>query len=199
MLSKALKMIQHAQPIIVVLENVKGFLSVNDGDDFGWLRGRLQAIGYPYCSYKVLSTHHFGLPQQRQRLFMVALREDNDGLDFRFPVGNESRTPSLSKFLKKRLAKLYANTIRCGGGGSKDRHAWDMVPRAGGGGGWYRLSVTDCKRLMGFPKDFSMPVPVTHQHRLLGNAITLEPARSIMRECGRLVHEAYKQSERVQI
>ena len=82
--------------------------------------------------------------------------------------------------------------VRCGGRGSKDRHAWDMVPRVKGS--WYQLTVTDCKRLMGFPKTYKTPVPQTHQFRLLGNAITLEPASSLMRECKRVVHESYERS-----
>ena len=138
-----------------------------------------------------MATHHYGIPQKRERLYMVALRDDIVvGESFRFPAGDASRTPSASKFLKKRLAKQYVNTIRCGGRGSKDKHAWDMVPRTNGK--WYQLSVADCQRLMGFPSAYKMPVPRTHQFRLLGNAISLEPARSLMRECKRVIHEAYE-------
>ena len=194
-LSKALSMVQHARPIIVVFENVKGFLTVDGGSYFNFLRKRLNAIGYPYFNYKVLGTHQFGIPQRRERLYMIAGRADVGDIDFRFPVGNETCTPSLSRFIHKRLSKRYANTIRCGGRGSKDRHAWDMVPRAKGGG-WYQLSISDCKALMGFPSDFVMPIPATHQFRLLGNAITIEPAKSIMDECERIVRSAYNKLKR---
>jgi DNA (cytosine-5)-methyltransferase 1 len=188
-LSKALQMVKHARPILVVLENVKGFLTVEQGGYFNWLRSELHAIGYPRFEWKLLATHHFGLPQQRERLYMVAFREDIPAsVDFRFPVGDVTKTHTLSKFLHKPgLARKYAKTIRCGGRGSKDRHAWDMVPRVKGG--WYKLSVTDCKRLMGFPRAYKMPVSRTQQFRLLGNAITAEPARSLLRECKRVVHE----------
>ncbi len=116
-LAKALKMIEHAQPVIVVLENVKGFLSVDDGSYFGWLQRRLKAIGYPQFKFKVLASHHFGLPQKRERLYMVALRADIGDAEFHFPAGDEKQTPSLSKFLNKRLARRTACTIRCGGRG----------------------------------------------------------------------------------
>ena len=194
MLGKALMMIAHARPVVVVLENVKGFLSVGGGSYFTWLRTRLKSIGYGRLHYKVLSSHQFGVPQTRQRLYMVAFRDDIDAADFNFPEGDDTRTPTLSKFLKRRLAKRYSNTIRCGGRGSKDRHAWDMVKRANDG--WYQLTISDCKALMGFPKDFDMPVPRTHQFRLLGNAITIEPGRSILTECKRVVEEAYRHSKR---
>ena len=191
-------MVEHAQPAVVVLENVKGFLSVGGGNYFKWLRARLKTIGYRRIQYKVLGTQKFALPQKRERLYMVAVRDDIEVVgQFRFPLGDEAHTPSLSKFLKRRLAKRYANTIRVGGRGSKDRHAWDMVKRANAG--WYQLTVSDCKALMGFPKDFDMPVPRTHQFRLLGNAITIEPGRSILTECKRVVEEAYRRSKRQKV
>ena len=66
-----------------------------------------------------------------------------------------------------------------------------MLPRQRGG--WYQLSVLDCKRLMGFPEDYKMPVPVTHQFRLLGNAVPTQPAARILRECRRVILELYAQ------
>ena len=72
-----------------------------------------------------------------------------------------------------------------------------MVKRASGG--WYQLSVADCKALMGIPKDFAMPVPTTRQFHLLGNAITIEPGRSILTECKRVVEEAYRHSKRQRV
>ena len=68
-----------------------------------------------------------------------------------------------------------------------------MIPRAGSRGGWYQLSVLDFKRLMGFPQDYKMPVPVTHQFRLLGNAVPTQPAARILRECRRVILELYAQ------
>ena len=111
-LAKALEMIEHAQPIILLLENVKGFLSVDRGGYFEWLRERLYAIGYPRVHWRVLPTHHFGLPQQRERLYVIALRADIAATaDFRFPVGDVAETPSLSHFLRMRLARRFALTV----------------------------------------------------------------------------------------
>ena len=194
-LGKALDMIDSARPPLVVLENVKGFKTVDGGTYFSWLESRLRLMGYPVMKSEVLATHHFGLPQKRERLYMIAFREDCAHVadEFTFPTGNEQTTPTASIFLKQRLAKRLVNTIRCGGRGSKDRHARDMIPRAGGRGGWYQLSVLDCKRLMGFPQDYKMPVPVTHQFRLLGNALPTQPAARILRECRRVILELYAQ------
>ena len=121
-LGKALDMIDAARPPLVLFENVKGFQTVQGGGYYTWLENRLRLMGYPVLKSEVLATHHFGLPQQRERLYMIAFREDCAHMtdDFVFPAGNEQATPSASVFLKRRLAKRFVNTIRCGGRGSKD-------------------------------------------------------------------------------
>ena len=193
-LGKALDMIDSARPPLVVFENVKGFKSVQGGAYYSWLENRLRLIGYPVLKSEVLGTHCFGLPQKRERLYMVAFREDCAHMadEFKYPDGNDQATPTASVFLKRRLAKRFVNTIRCGGRGSKDRHAWDWIP-CQGSREWYQLSVVDCKRLMGFPAEYKMPVPITQQFRLLGNAVPTRPAAQILRECRRIVLELYSQ------
>ena len=190
-LGKALDLINSARPPLIVFENVRGFKSVQEGEYYRWLEKRLRLIGYPVLKSEVLGTHCFGLPQKRERLYIVAFREDCAHMadEFEFPAGDFQTTPTASHFLKRRLAKRFINTIRCGGRGSKDKHAWDMVPKQRGG--WYQLSLRDCKRLMGFPEDYKMPVPLTHQFRLLGNAVPKEPATRVLCECRRVIFELY--------
>ena len=192
-LGKALDMVDAARPPLVVFENVKGFKSVQGGAYYAWLENRLRLIGYPVVKAAMLTTSDFGLPQKRSRLYIVSFREDCAYMadEFEFPVGDDQTTPTASQFLKRRLAKRFINTIRCGGRGSKDKHAWDMVPKQRGG--WYQLSLRDCKRLMGFPEDYKMPVPLTHQFRLLGNAVPKQPAARILCECRRIIFELYAQ------
>ena len=190
-LGKALDMIDAARPPLVVFENVKGFQTVQGGGYYTWLESRLRLIGYTSIKSAVLSTHLYGLPQKRERLYIVAFREDCAHMadEFEFPAGDFQTTPTASQFLKRRLAKRFINTIRCGGRGSKDKHAWDMVPKQRGG--WYQLALPDCKRLMGYPEDYKMPVSLTHQFRLLGNAVPKQPAARILCECRRIIFELY--------
>ena len=121
MLGKALDMIDAARPPLVVFENVKGFQTVQGGGYYTWLENRLCLIGYTSIKSAVLSTHLYGLPQKRERLYIVAFREDCTHMadDFVFFASNEQTTPTTSIFLKRRLARRLVNTIRCGGRGSK--------------------------------------------------------------------------------
>jgi DNA (cytosine-5)-methyltransferase 1 len=56
-------------------ENVPGVLSSNGGRDFGSFLGALGELGYRWA-YRVLDAQHFGVPQRRRRVFVVASASD---------------------------------------------------------------------------------------------------------------------------
>ena len=58
------------RPRWLVWENVPGVLSSNGGRDFGSFLGLLGVIGYGFA-YRVLDAQHFGVPQRRERVFVV--------------------------------------------------------------------------------------------------------------------------------
>ena len=57
----------------LVLENVPGFLTSQRGADMGAVIGTLADLGY-VGSWRVLDAQHFGVPQRRRRVFIVARR-----------------------------------------------------------------------------------------------------------------------------
>jgi DNA (cytosine-5)-methyltransferase 1 len=59
------------KPRWIVWENVPGVLSSNGGRDFGSFLGALVELGYGFA-YRVLDAQHFGVPQRRRRVFVVA-------------------------------------------------------------------------------------------------------------------------------
>lgn len=87
------------RPKAFVIENVKGLLSDNNGKTFqNWIQllarsVNTQEILFPHADslrynlhYTVLNAKDFGLPQNRERVFIVGIREDLPNT-FRFPVG----------------------------------------------------------------------------------------------------------------
>ena len=64
-------MVDHFKPEWVVWENVPGVLSSNGGRDFGSFIGAMASIGYGFA-WRVLDAQHFGVPQRRRRVFLVA-------------------------------------------------------------------------------------------------------------------------------
>lgn len=63
------------KPRWIVWENVQGVLSSNGGRDFGSFLGALGQLGYGWA-YRTLDAQHFGVPQRRRRVFVVACLGD---------------------------------------------------------------------------------------------------------------------------
>ena len=63
------------KPRWLVFENVPGLLSSNGGKDFGAFLGALVELGYGFA-YRVLDAQHFGVPQRRRRIILVACLGD---------------------------------------------------------------------------------------------------------------------------
>jgi DNA (cytosine-5)-methyltransferase 1 len=73
---KVLKALGDRRPRLVMLENVTGFISSNDGRDFADAAKELARLGYWIDAF-VLNAKHF-VPQSRPRLFIIGVGEDLD-------------------------------------------------------------------------------------------------------------------------
>ena len=63
----------------VLLENVPGLLTSHGGRDFAVLIDALALAGYAHIEWRVLDSQHFGIPQRRRRIFVVATAADLGG------------------------------------------------------------------------------------------------------------------------
>ena len=61
---------RHHKPRILFLENVKGLLSHDQGRTFKIIIATLTELGYD-CQWQVLNSKNFGVPQNRERVFIV--------------------------------------------------------------------------------------------------------------------------------
>jgi DNA (cytosine-5)-methyltransferase 1 len=68
----ALSFATHVQAKTIILENVPGLLSSNEGRDFGVVLTSLADAGYSDIQWRVLDSQFFGVPQRRRRVFVVA-------------------------------------------------------------------------------------------------------------------------------
>jgi DNA (cytosine-5)-methyltransferase 1 len=80
-----------------LFENVKGILQANKNKDWNIIKSSFSDIGYK-LSYIVLDAADFGVPQHRERLIMVGLREESEENNFIFPrpvygPNSETKTP----------------------------------------------------------------------------------------------------------
>ncbi|MCY7347127.1 MAG: DNA (cytosine-5-)-methyltransferase, partial [Pyrinomonadaceae bacterium] len=68
------RILQAKRPKAFVLENVKQLVSHNEGKTFTRITETLETLGYQ-VHYKILNALDFGLPQKRERVFIVGFRE----------------------------------------------------------------------------------------------------------------------------
>jgi DNA (cytosine-5)-methyltransferase 1 len=75
---------QHHQPKMLFLENVKNFARHDSGRTLKVVTATLDELGYD-VHYKVLNASEFGVPQARERVYILAFRKDLNGRNFQFP------------------------------------------------------------------------------------------------------------------
>ena len=64
------RIVSEARPKVFIYENVKGFLSINGGKSYQSFLDALRGLGY-FCHAEVLNTKDYGIPQNRERLYIV--------------------------------------------------------------------------------------------------------------------------------
>ena len=74
------------KPRYLFLENVKGLLHHDGGATFGTILETLEELGYD-VEWQVLNSKHFGVPQNRERVFIVGHSRGTSGRKI-FPIGN---------------------------------------------------------------------------------------------------------------
>lgn len=73
-----------SKPAVFVAENVKGMMTLGKGEVFRQIVQDFSAAGYRVY-HKLLNASHFGVPQIRERVFLVGVRTDLD-YEYRFPT-----------------------------------------------------------------------------------------------------------------
>lgn len=86
------------RPKIIIWENVKGLLNKNNIEHFNHYLETIESYGYKNY-YQVLNSLDFGIPQNRERVFVVSIRDDID-FDFDFDMLERKETRPLIEFLQ---------------------------------------------------------------------------------------------------
>jgi len=76
-----IRIARHNKPKFMFLENVKHILKIDNGSVFKTIVQSIEEIGYD-VSHCVVSPHQLGVPQQRERVIFVCVRNDISEVDF---------------------------------------------------------------------------------------------------------------------
>lgn len=111
------------KPKVIFCENVKGLVGHDKGRTFKVICGAFEEIGYNVF-YSVLNSRNFGVPQHRERIYLVAFRNDIAPVFFNFPektddtkrlIDIREKDPVPAKYY---LSETYLETLKK----HKDRH-----------------------------------------------------------------------------
>ncbi|MFZ7141776.1 DNA cytosine methyltransferase [Avibacterium avium] len=87
------KILKSKQPKLFICENVKGLMTLQKGKILKKIISEFESVGYK-VKYKLLLGSNFGIPQKRERIFIVGVRKDLN-INFEFPVETHAENPNL--------------------------------------------------------------------------------------------------------
>ncbi len=88
------RIVKYHTPKVLLLENVRNFEKHDNGKTLKTVIHTLQKLNYNIF-YKVLNASNYGLPQNRQRIFIVCFRNDLEIINFEFPNNTNKKTSLL--------------------------------------------------------------------------------------------------------
>jgi DNA (cytosine-5)-methyltransferase 1 len=103
---KIISIINYHKPRFVILENVKNLLSHDDNKTFERISKEIKDIGY-LMKYKILETSELtGIPQHRERIYIVCFKEKKDFDKFEFPNKHVELKP-IRNYLENNINNSY--------------------------------------------------------------------------------------------
>lgn len=198
------RIVNHHRPRVVFLENVKRFKTHDNGNTFRIIKETLENMGYEVHA-KVLNARHFGVPQNRERIYIVAFLGKTD---FKFPEVSTEKT-RLGDILETNVEEKYTISDKLWAGHQRRRieHA-----KKGNGFGYClfnedseytstisaryykdgseilieqkgknprKLTPREAARLQGYNDNFVIPVSDTQAYKQFGNSVAVPVIRAI--------------------
>jgi len=191
------RILREKQPKCFIAENVKGLLSANKGEAFPLIVQKFEQSGYNVF-YKLLNAVEYGVPQKRERIFIVGFRKDLN-IKFTFPkpkIAEESKYVPLKIVLEKTVPQKYFFTEKAVQGMLRNRtkmnkgRVQDIEKPCNTVGShlakvslngtdpvlydkekYRRFTPREVARIQSFPDTFNLISSEPAQYRALGNAI----------------------------
>ncbi|MGL4490465.1 MAG: DNA cytosine methyltransferase [Rhizobiaceae bacterium] len=181
------KVVEKTKPKVFVAENVKGLLNKNNQDSLKRVLSDFEALGYN-VSISLYNAAQFGVPQSRERVFIVgtlpvldnfsspkplltaekwitakqALADlENDDVDEKFSHIWSKAKVSPEQGNRKLKADRAAYTVRAECHGNIQWHY--KLPR--------RISMREAARIQSFPDSFVFKAKLRETERQIGNAV----------------------------
>ncbi|TAE59895.1 MAG: DNA (cytosine-5-)-methyltransferase, partial [Nostocales cyanobacterium] len=198
------RILEAKKPQAFVLENVKQLKGHNQGKTLQRIMEAINDLGY-HAEYRVLNALNFGVPQKRERIFIVGFHKP---VNFVWPEGDLKMKPltevlennvdefyyASEKIRNNRLAKRqgkshdYEMSIwHENKGGNISVYPYSCALRAGASynyllvNGERRLTEREMLRLQGFPEDYQIIGSYQGMRKLAGNSVAVPCVAGVVR------------------
>ena len=194
------RILKDKKPCTLLLENVKGLLSHDNGNTFKTIISTLDELGYD-IQWQVLNSKNFGVPQNRERVFIVGHLRGTPRPEV-FPFTDDRRQIDelpghIANTITRRYEGAQATGTYIGEGkfnaqknntGRQDIQQERNQPNNSNGrrGQTYstnirRLTPLECERLQGFPDNWTEGVSDTQRYKVCGNAVSVPVIKEIIK------------------
>ncbi len=197
------RILEAKKPKAFVLENVKQLVSHEKGHTFTRILQTIEDLGYHF-DYRILNALDYGLPQKRERVFIIGFLDPSLLALFKWPHKLETYKP-LEEILEKSVDKKhYASEMIVqkrkekhaskhsvsiwheNKGGNVSSHPFSCALRAGASynyllvNGERRLTPREMLRLQGFPDSYKIVVPDAQVRKQAGNAVPVNVVNAVL-------------------
>ena len=201
------KIVEYHKPKVVFLENVKNLGSHDKGKTLAVILDTLEKLGYK-VHYKILNAKEFGVPQNRQRIYIIGFK---DNVDFSFPSPTKSTT-KLGDILQKNIDPKYTISDKLWAGHQRRKIEHKLKGNGFGyclfneesvytstisaryykdgseilvdqkGKNPRKITPREAARLQGFPDDFIIPVSDMQAYKQFGNSVCVPVIKALAKK-----------------
>ena len=200
------RILKSKKPLAFLLENVKQLRGHDKGRTLEVILEHLRKIGYENVQYKVLRARDFGLPQNRERIYIVGFLDKN--IKFNFPTPTFEKT-RVGDILQSSIDEKYTISDKLWAGHQRRKRENKLKGKGFGYGivnhnteytntisaRYYKdgseilieqkgknprkLTPREVARLQGFPESFNIPVSNTQAYKQFGNSVPVSVVEKV--------------------
>lgn len=102
------RILEYKKPAYFILENVKNLLGHDKGHTFNVIMQILKDLDYN-VTYEIMSPHQLGIPQIRERVYILGVRKDifDNFLEFKIPNGDKNKKDIYKGIIEDEVDKKY--------------------------------------------------------------------------------------------
>ena len=200
------RILTEKRPPAFMLENVRNLTAHDNGNTFRTIKKHLEALGY-HVYAKVLNALDYGVPQKRERIFIVGFLDDvkfdfpapvpveerktlvdilETNVDRKYYVRDEIRLSRLERLKDKDYPRPYISHENMAG--SITPHPYSSALRAGASANYIlvnderRPTEREMLRIQGFPDTYKIVLPYGKVKKQCGNSVAVPVIKAIAAE-----------------